>query len=284
MIVPVETASDPRLAPFTAVRERDLVRRDGRFLVEGKIALQALIERSRFAVEALFLSESRLKPLAHLLWRLDPSIPVYTAAQAVMDQTAGFHLHRGILGLARRETGGGVAAFLDGLGAKRESCTVLGLVGLSNHDNVGACFRNAAAFGADGVVLDGTCCDPLYRKSIRVSSGTVLSLPFAHGGAHEGAHGGAGEAMVDALEAHGFECWALTPTGGAPLQTLAPPRRLALLMGAEGPGLAPELMDRCRRVTIPMARGVDSLNVAAASAVALAHVHARRTSQAAESR
>src|SRR5690606_36590082 len=118
-------------------------------------------------VESLFLSESRLKPLSSLLWRLDHKIPVYTASQAVMDQVAGFHMHRGVLVLARRSgdaTVEGLLLHVTETPQAQQAFTLLCLAGLSNHDNVGACFRNAAALGAAAVLLDETSCDPLYRK------------------------------------------------------------------------------------------------------------------------
>jgi tRNA G18 (ribose-2'-O)-methylase SpoU len=267
MIIPVTSASDPRLAAYLAVKERDLVRRDGLFIVEGKITLERLIATSRFPVESLFLAESRLKPLASLLWKLDHKVPVYAAPQAVMDQVAGFHLHRGVLALARRGVDETIPHLLERGGDA--PVTLLALAGLSNHDNVGACFRNAAALGANAVLLDETSCDPLYRKAIRVSAGTALSLPFARSGD--------GAAMIAALAASGVETWALTPSGGEPLQSLAPPSRVAILLGAEGPGLPSALMDQARRVSIPMAPDVDSLNVATAGAIALAHVFAARS-------
>ena len=266
MIIPVATASDPRLAPYAAVKDRDLARRDGRFIVEGRVTLQRLIEASRFQVESLFLSETRIKPLASLLWKLDPHIPVYTTAQSVMDGVTGFHLHRGVLAIARRGAEVACEELIASLSAPQ--LTLLALVGLSNHDNVGACFRNAAAFGADGVVLDETSCDPLYRKSIRVSAGTALSLPFARSGD--------GAAMLAALKTASITTWALTPSGGKPLSRLTLPPRLAVVVGAEGPGLSSELMDGMVRVSIPMVDGVDSLNVAAAGAIALSHVFSKR--------
>jgi tRNA G18 (ribose-2'-O)-methylase SpoU len=267
MIVPVASAQDPRLTPYLAVKERDLIRRDGLFIVEGKVTLAKLVEASRFTVESVFVAESRLGPLAETLAKVDPAIPVYAAPQAVMDAVAGFHLHRGVLALARR----GVDPACEDMiaeAAKQQTATLLALVGLSNHDNVGACFRNAAALGANGVLLDAGSCDPLYRKAIRVSAGTALSLPFARSGT--------GEEMMEALHRHGFEVWALAPSGGEPLPHLAPPPRLALMLGAEGPGLSAALMAQARRVSIPMTAGVDSLNVATAGAIALAHVFARR--------
>ncbi len=270
MILYVTSTADPRLAPYMAIKERDLARAEGRFVVEGKVTLGRLIEASHFPIESLFLSESRIEPLTPLLAKLDPAIPVYTAPQAVMDDVTGFHIHRGVLALAKRGAKTTVESLITSFGAQKP-LTLLSLVTLANHDNVGACFRNAAALGADAVLLDDASCDPLYRKSIRVSAGTALSLPFAHEGD--------GPSMLAALEAAGIEPWALTPDGGEPLHTLTPPSRLAIVLGAEGPGLSSGMMDRCRRVSIPMVQGVDSLNVATAGAIALSYVFGRRSLQ-----
>ena len=266
MLLAITSAADPRIAPYMGVKERDLLRGAGRFIVEGQVTLGRLIEASRFPVESLFLAESRVEPLRGLLAKLDSGVPVYVAAQAVMDEVTGFHIHRGVLAMARRGKELGIEALTGGSNAQ---LTLLALISLANHDNVGACFRNAAALGADGVLLDEASCDPLYRKSIRVSAGTALSLPFAREGT--------GESILAALEAAGIEAWALSPVRGEPLQSLRLPPRLAIVLGAEGPGLPAELMDRCRRVSIPMAPGIDSLNVATAGAIALAHVFAART-------
>lgn len=269
MIIHLTTGDDPRLAPYRGVKERDLLRHAPRFIVEGTVTLGRLVEASRFPIESVFIAENRVEPLTPLLAKLDPVVPVYTAPQAVMDDITGFHIHRGVLAVARREMEQTVEELTAAL--PRGSLTLLALIGLSNHDNVGACFRNAAALGADAVLLDTTSCDPLYRKSIRVSAGTALSLPFARSGD--------GEAMIAALEAADIEAWALSPTGGEAVHTLSRPERLAIVLGAEGPGLPPALMQRCRRVSIAMSPGIDSLNVATAGAIALSHVfsvHDRR--------
>lgn len=266
MIIPLTSSDDPRLAPYLAVKERDLMRASGSFVVEGKVTLMHLVESSRFEIESLFLAENRVAPLTDVLAKLDPSVPVYMAPQEVMDRITGFHIHRGVLALAKRTVEQNIGALLAEIAER--PVTLLALIELSNHDNVGACFRNAAALGARAVVMDAGTCDPLYRKAIRVSAGTALSLPFARAAT--------GLALLDALQAANVECWALSPTGGEPLHALAPPERLAVVLGAEGPGLQDELMARCRRVSIPMAAGVDSLNVATAGAIALAHVAARR--------
>lgn len=266
MIIRVEAPDDPRLAPYRALKDNEIARGFGGFIVEGAIALERLIDSGRFPLTSVFLSERAAERLASVLTRIDPAIPVYVAAQDSMDEVAGYHLHRGIMALAQRTTRQTADELLGAFAGK--PLTVLVLVGLSNHDNVGACFRNAAALGADLVLLDDTCCDPLYRKAIRVSSGAAIAMPFAHGGT--------GEEIISALISHEIECWALTPTGGEPLGSTKPPSRLALVLGAEGPGLPNDLMQRCRRISIAMAGGMDSLNVATAGAIALAHAMTSR--------
>jgi tRNA G18 (ribose-2'-O)-methylase SpoU len=266
MIIPVAAADDPRLAPYQTLKDYEVARDTDGFIVEGAIALERLIETGRYPLVSVFLSERAAERLAPLLARVGSDVPVYVAPQPAMDEVVGYHIHRGVLALARRQTDHGAAHLLAQLGDA--PLTVLVVIGLSNHDNVGACFRNAAALGADAVLLDSSSCDPLYRKAIRVSSGAALSLPFAHGGT--------GEELVTLLHAHKVDCWAMTPSGADTLASLAPPPRLALVLGPEGPGLPETVMQACRRVSIPTAGGMDSLNVATAGAIALAHVAARR--------
>jgi tRNA G18 (ribose-2'-O)-methylase SpoU len=284
-LIQITDRGDPRIAPFVGVRERDLTGgADGRFIVEGKVPLQILLTRARFEVESLFLCENRIAPLADILADVPEDIPVYTAPQSLMDQVVGFPIHRGVLACARK----GAAPTLHTLfsakpervpGAQsarpdqrrevpdqvRNSRTLLVLNQISNHDNVGGAFRNAAAFGADGVILDAGSCDPLYRKSIRVSSGSTLWLPYHHGGT--------GAEQIAALKAAGFTVWAMTPRHEArPLAELKRPDKLAILLGAEGPGLPDTLITACEPVRIPMRTGFDSVNVATAGAIALSHV------------
>mgnify|MGYP000312506397 CR=1 FL=1 len=266
-IIQITERGDPRIAPFVSVRERDLTGgTDGRFIVEGKVPLEILLTRSRFAVDSLFLCETRLAPLENLLQCVPDDVPVYTAPQALMDEIAGFPIHRGILSCARK----GEDLALEDLIKGAESVspgrqTLLVLNQISNHDNVGAALRHAAAFGATGVILDAGSCDPLYRKSIRVSSGSALWLPYHRGGT--------GEEHIAALQTAGFTIWALTPNPSAPpIGELVVPQKLALLLGAEGPGLPEALMAAAQPVRIPMVAGFDSVNVATAGAIALAHV------------
>ncbi|MEL6859819.1 MAG: RNA methyltransferase [Pseudomonadota bacterium] len=266
-ITQITDRGDPRIAPFVSIRERDLTGgTDRRFIVEGKVPLEILLTRSRFAVDSLFLCETRLAPLASLLAQVPDQVPIYTAPQALMDEIAGFPIHRGVLACARE----GEAISLQSLFKEPESPVsgrqvVLVLNQISNHDNVGAAFRNAAAFGAAGIVLDAGSCDPLYRKAIRVSSGSALWLPYHHGGT--------GLDHIAALKAAGFAIWALTPNMKAkPIGEQIVPQKLALLLGAEGPGLPEALISAAHPVRIPMVAGFDSVNVATAGAIALAHV------------
>lgn len=266
-------AGDPRVAAYTSIREKDLTSgHGGRFIVEGKVTLETLLKRGRFAVESLFLCETRLEPLSDILAHVPASVPVYSAPQDVMDAVAGFPMHRGVLacGLKGDSTADAVRILRDLVEGDPLPSTLLMLSDLSNHDNVGACFRNAAAFGADAVLLDGQCCDPLYRKAIRVSSGSTLWLPFAHGGS--------GAEMVQAAQEAGYTVWAMTPRAdAAPLACLPVPDKLAILLGAEGPGLPGDLIAAAIPVRIPMSTGFDSINVATAGAVALAHAFGART-------
>ena len=172
-----------------------------------------------------------------------------------MGAVAGFPIHRGVMAVGLR----GPDPSPDDL-VPPGPALLVGLVGLANHDNVGGIFRNAAAFGADAVLLDAGTCDPLYRKAIRVSAGTSLTVPFGRLPT--------GDALLALCERRALTPLALTPRG-EDIAALPPLPRALLLLGAEGPGLPEALMARARRVAIPMAPGVDSLNVAVAGAVAL---------------
>ena len=260
-IIPVEDPADPRLAAFRDIRERDLVGRERRFIAEGEVVLRVLLTRARHAAEAVLIADKRIEGLSDMLGLLDNRTPVYSAAQPVMDAIAGFHIHRGILAVGRRAADPPAADLLKGLG---ERALVLGLFGIANHDNMGGLLRNAAAFGVDAVILDSDCCDPLYRKAIRVSVGAALVVPFARLNP--------GEDALELLDRFGVEAVALSPSAALPLGRLIRPRKAALLLGAEGPGLPHALLERARAVSIPMAAGLDSLNVATASGIALHHL------------
>lgn len=265
MVIFVSEAADPRLEPYRGIRERDLSGRHRGFIAEGEVVLRVLLAASRFPVESILVSEKRLPAVADLLSTAPPPVPVYVAAQGVMNGIVGFPIHRGVLAIGRREEPRRPDELV---GSATDRAIVLGLIGIVNHDNMGGIFRNAAAFGADAVLLDGTCCDPLYRKAIRVSVGASLIVPFVRAGTPE--------ALVSCLSDAGFHIVALSPSGSLALQDLKPSGKIALLLGAEGAGLPREILDTVSTARIPMASGFDSLNVATASGIALHHIAAMR--------
>ena len=265
VFIRVDDPDDARVAAFRDVRERDLVGRDGLFVAEGAVVLAVLAASRRHRALTVLLDERRVDGLAETLARLPEDAPVLVASRPVIDAIAGFPLHRGILALGRREPPVEAGALLAGLGPR---AVVVAACGIANHDNIGGIFRNAAAFGADAVLLDAECCDPFYRKAIRVSVGHVLSVPQAR--LERGVD------PVDLLRTHGFDVLSLTPSAAERLIDVVPPARVAALLGTEGPGLPAETLARSRPVSIPMAAGVDSLNVAVTSGIVLHHLTARR--------
>jgi len=263
--VPIDDPQDPRVAAYLDIRERDLTGRHGRFIAEGKVVLDVLLSAGRFAAESVLVLENRLAGLDEILRKAPPDLPVYVAASGVMDRIAGFHMHRGILAIGSKGTPQPAEALLETLPA---GALVVVLVGIANHDNMGAIFRNAAAFGADAVLLDATCCDPLYRKAIRVSVGAALKVPFASFDDTAG--------FTARLDRLGFSQFALSPRGLTDIRDARRTQPLALYLGTEGEGLPESLLARLQTVRIDMAQGFDSLNVAAASAIALHHFSAKQ--------
>ncbi|GLS35684.1 RNA methyltransferase [Mesorhizobium tianshanense] len=261
----IDDPQDPRVAAYLDIRERDLAGRQGRFVAEGKVVLEMLLAAKRFTAESVLVLESRLAGLDETLRKAPMDLPIYVAASEVMDRIAGFHMHRGILAIGRKGVAQPAEALLDTLPA---GALIVVLVGIANHDNMGSIFRNAAAFGADAVFLDATCCDPLYRKAIRVSVGAALKVPFASFTETV--------SFTAALNRLGFGQFALSPRGQTDIRDAKRTERLALYLGTEGEGLPESLLARLLTVRIGMAEGFDSLNVAAASAIALHHFSASR--------
>jgi tRNA G18 (ribose-2'-O)-methylase SpoU len=257
----VTDPNDPRIEGYRDVRDRDVVGRRGAFIAEGEVVLRTLIKAAPHRLSSVLLTERQAERLAPLLDDLPPTVIRYTAAQAVMDQIVGFQIHRGILGLGGREPATEPDALLADLVGP---AMLVVLCGISNHDNMGGIFRNAAAFGVGGVLLDSTCCDPLYRKAIRVSVGASLTTPYAK--LETGAD------ILDLLDRHGFEALAFSPSGTMPLRDVSRPERAAVILGTEGPGLSAALMARARTVSIPMNSDLDSLNVAVTCGIALHHL------------
>ena len=260
-ITAIDDPADPRIAGYRDIRERDLVGRQGMFVAEGEVVLRRLLAGTRHEVLSLFIAGKRVEALAPLLATVPAAVPIYTASQSVMDGIAGFPLHRGILALGRSGPLPRPEALLGTLGAR---AVVVVLMATANHDNMGGVFRNAAAFGADAVLLDSHSCDPLYRKAIRVSVGASLTVPYAV--LDEG------EDPIALCRAAGLEPVALSPGGTVDLADFRRPDRVAVFLGAEGPGLPQSVLAAARTVRMRMAPGFDSLNLATASGIVLHHL------------
>lgn len=223
------------------------------------MTLRAMLScRARFALESILVTPERFCTFQDLLGGRPDAPPIHLASKLVMSEIAGFPIHRGVLAIGLR----GAEPDPDLLVPPAPApAMLLGLVGLANHDNVGALFRNAAAFGADAVLLDDPSCDPLYRKAIRVSAGAALTLPFARLTD--------AEALIALAERQGLVPIALSPGASEELDDTDLPDRVLLLVGSEGPGLPENLLARLRTLRIGMVPGFDSLNVATAAAIVL---------------
>lgn len=263
--VEVTDPGHPLLADFVALGDpttRRRVEREGSyFVVEGVLAIERLIDLPRWRVRSFALLPRVAERLAE---RLDAvEAPVAVAAAEVLEQVVGFDIHRGALASVERRPPRAATELV------AEGRLFVVAEGVNDHENLGALYRNAAAFGADAVLLDPTSADPFYRRSIRVSLGNVLAVPT---GSLEAVPTG-----LRSLRDAGVSVIALTPRGELTMgdldRELLGGGPVAVLVGAEGPGLSPAALEAAtHRVAIPMAAGVDSVNVATAAAIALHHL------------
>jgi tRNA G18 (ribose-2'-O)-methylase SpoU len=262
----IDRADDPRIADYVDLSDPDLRRRveesEGFFIAEGPIVIRTLLTTT-LRVRSVLVTPHQRAALADVLDRVDA--PVYVVSPEVMRHTVGFDLHRGAVASADRYPLPSLEAVTDG------ATRIAMLERVNDHENLGALFRNAAAFGIDAVLLCPQCSDPLYRRSVRVSTGHVLTVPWTRATPWP--------ASIDRVRELGFTVLALTPGPDAVrIDTVAGTvlragnTRIAFLVGAEGPGLSSgALAAASTLVRIPMAEGVDSLNVAVAAAVSFAH-------------
>jgi tRNA G18 (ribose-2'-O)-methylase SpoU len=264
VILQVHSLDDPRVSAYRHVGDHSWLRSRNLFVAEGRLVLLRLLAAG-LQIDSVLLSPAALEALRAALEPLKQ--PVYVAGQPVLDGIAGFNFHRGCLALARRP------APADPLRLARAQL-LLGLEGIGNPDNVGGLFRTAAAFGVDAVLIDDATSDPFYRKAVRTSMGAVLRVPFD---VAQNWHD-----RCASLRQQGFSVVALaTETDAIALDEFASGvragDRLLVLVGAEGAGLSRRSRQEADvRVRIPMAHGIDSLNVTVAAGIALSRL-ARRT-------
>lgn len=256
-IVEVDDPGDPRLVEVAGLKDADARAltdaAHGCFVVEGLLCLE-IAASSPYPLRSVLVSDTKLGRVLPLLAGID--VDVFVGSPALLKEVTGFAIHRGVVASAGRLPLPQPEELV--AGGRR----MVVVEGLNDHENLGALFRNAAAFGLDAVLLDPTTADPLYRRSVRVSLGHVLRVPWTRVGALPDG--------LQILRAAGIPTVALTPTGEISIRDIGP-EPVAWIVGAEGPGLSAATMDAAdRRARIPMAPGVDSLNVATAAAVAFA--------------
>jgi tRNA G18 (ribose-2'-O)-methylase SpoU len=262
---PVDDPHDPRVADYRDLRDPELRRRRGLFVAEGRFAVERLLAGGRFRVRSLLTTPAVARDLTRAVDTGNGAGPpaFHVAPPVVLRAIVGFPFHRGCVALAERGRDPAPAALIEAGGPRR----LLLLDDVVDPANVGAVFRNALAFGVDAVVLSEGCADPLYRKAIRASAAATLAMPFARL-----ADWAAGLADIRGA---GYRVIALTPEADATdvAEVERAPGdldRVALVVGAEGRGLAPASRAAADvLVRIAMADGIDSLNVATASGIAL---------------
>ncbi|WP_206446679.1 TrmH family RNA methyltransferase [Agrococcus sp. KRD186] len=263
-IIEIDSLDDPRLDDYVGLTDVALRRRTeperGLYIAESQTVLERAL-RAGHQPRSVLVAPRWLPQVEAVLAAADaaPGVPVFVGEEPVLEQLTGFHLHRGALASMQRPVLPDASALL------AQARRVVVLDGLVDHTNVGAAFRSVAGIGADAVLVTKACADPLYRRSVRVSMGTVLQVPWTRIESIE--------AAAPIFRQAGFETVAMALRDDAITldeYAAAPAKRVALLFGSEGPGLGRRALAAADRVVrIPMHHGVDSLNVAASAAVAM---------------
>ncbi len=262
-------ASDPRVDPYRSLRDPDLVRAGegaGWFIGEQALVIERMLARTGTAVSILASERMAERAVDLVRQGSDRDVPILVASDEVIESIVGFDLHRGLLALGRRPEDG-LARIEAALADQSRPVALLACEEIRNIDNIGLLFRNAAAFAVEGVLLSPGCHDPLYRKSLRVSIGHALDIPFAR--IAEWPQG-----LAQFRDRHRLTLiGTATETNATAVHQIDPPDRLLLLVGSEFPGVTAAARSHCDRLArIPMAPEVDSLNVAVAAAACLAQL------------
>jgi tRNA G18 (ribose-2'-O)-methylase SpoU len=261
----IDRLDDPRVADYRLVTDAERLASSGLFVVEGRLGVRRLLACSRFRTRSVFVTPSARAALADALPVGRGAPRVYVAPPSLLRQVVGYPMHRGCLALAERRAPESVSALLQAVDGRTGPLVVLEDV--TNPDNVGGVLRNAWAFGARALLLTPGCADPLYRKATRVSMGASLELPFAR--ISDCVRG------FERLRRHGYRVVACTPAAEAQdvaalAAWMSRDERVALALGTEDAGLsAAALAAADAKARIPMAPGVDSLNVATAAGIVL---------------
>lgn len=264
-IIHIDGTNDPRLSDFEAVPDPELLRCRNQFVVEGRFAIQTLLQERRFHLRSLLLTESTFSVLARALsGPLLETVFIYVTSAANF-KIGGYDFHRGYLALVDRPDPVPVCRIISDVNSRNP---ILALDRIGNPDNIGGLFRNAAAFSVEAVLLSPSCCDPLYRKAIRTSIGKTLQIPFSTTNEWP--------STLDALRAKGYVVVALTPDRKESIELneflshFKNRRSVVWFLGSEGDGLSEKALEAADfRVRIPLNQSVDSLNVATAAAIAL---------------
>lgn len=255
----IETAGDPRLEPYRNLPTARRDRTSERFVAESEFTVRRLLE-SPFEVESLLATQAASQRLEALV---PSTVQLFVASKTILSEIVGYRFHSGVLACGKRRRLASTAQITT---HDARAQLLVALSQVVDADNVGSIVRSAAAFGADAVLIDPRCADAFSRRAIRVSMGNVFRIPIVE-------CENLGVEFAALANDHGYTLFAaVTDCDAMPLRTIEPTGRDVLLFGGEGYGLSDELVTRCsRRVTIPMDRGMDSLNVAVASAVTLYH-------------
>ncbi len=280
---PIHDPNDPRIEPYRNQKDAWLKAshnpealgqpaKDPLFISEGSLVLEHHIN-SPYKLHSVLIAENKLQAHADLLAKIPEDVPIYTASRSILDQITGYPIHRGLLAAGIRPPQSAPQSKEPRLDDLLQSSRALVILeDLANHDNLGSVFRSVAALCGSRVpiLLSHKCCDPLYRKALRVSMGHALTIPFAYLPPEKN-----WPAIVTTVKAAGFTTLAMTPANDALdidqyIQNRPPDQKIAILLGAEGPGLTQIAMNASDlKVKIPLASSADSLNISVAAAVAL---------------
>jgi tRNA G18 (ribose-2'-O)-methylase SpoU len=258
--IPIDDPDDPRVALYRNLTDAELRRATesahGVFVAEGKFVVSRLA-RSTLAIRSILIAENRVEAVTEILGPIEA--PLYVAPSELLATITGFDVHRGVLAIGERPS----PSSIDELRATARAVAII--EDLTDHENLGAIARSAYAFGIDALVLSPGAGDPYSRRAVRVSMGAVFDLPIYRAPTWPG--------TLDDLRHDGFVLWAMTPRGDTALERISVPERVALLFGTEGAGLSDAAIAHCNaRVAIAIREASDSLNVAAAAAIAFHHI------------